>query len=178
MIKVGDHLPSATLWEVVPAEDGGLSGPQSIDVGAAVAEKTIVIIGVPGAFTPTCSKQHVPGYLSLVSHFRNLGVDEIWCVSVNDAYVMQAWGAQMGVGDQIRMLADGNAAFVEAMGLSRDLSEKGMGVRSQRYSMLVVNGVVKILNVEPQGKFVVSGAQQLHIQAQGVLDSTQKISEN
>lgn len=179
MIKVADRLPASTLWEYIPVDDGScILGPQVVDVASSAMDKVIVIVGVPGAFTLTCSKQHLPGYLALAAHFSNLGVDEIWCVAVNDAYVMQAWGNQLGVGNQIRMLADGNAQFTNAMGLSRDLSDRGMGERSQRYSMLVVNGEIKILNVEPQGKFVVSGAQQLHIQAQGVLDNFLKSGQN
>ena len=172
MIKVGDQLPAATLWEIVPSEDGACSaGPQAVVIAEAVQGKKIVVVGVTGAFTQTCSKQHVPEYLNLASHFRNLGIDEIWCVAVNDAYVMLAWGYQLGTTDQIRMLSDGNAEFTQALGLVRDLTGKGMGVRSQRYSMLLVDGVVKVLNIEPVGKFVVSDAQQLYIQAQGALDN-------
>lgn len=170
MIKVDDVLPSCLLWELLPAQDDGIPSLHTIDVGLEMAGKAVVIVGVPGAFTLTCTRQHIPGYLELVAHFQTLGIDDVWCVAVNDAYVMRAWGEQLGTSGKIRMLSDGNAEFVRMIGLERDLSSKGMGVRSQRFSMLVVNGVVKVLNIEPSGKFVVSGAQQLYIQAQGVLD--------
>lgn len=171
MIKVGDRLPQATLWELLPPEtEGALPELVSFDAVQACADKTIILVGVTSAFTQTCTQQHIPGYMELSSHFYTLGVDEIWCVSISDAYVMSAWGKSLGVDGQIRMLSDGNAELNTAMGLTRDLSAKGMGIRSQRYAMVLVNGEVKILNVEPEGKYVVSDAQQLYIQLQGVLD--------
>jgi len=171
MIKVGDRLPQATLWELPPpGTDCDLPELVSFDASQACVDKTIILVGVTSAFTQTCTQQHIPGYLELSSHFFALGVDEIWCVAVNDAYVMSAWGKSLGINGQIRMLSDGNAGLSMAMGLTRDLSAKGMNIRSQRYSMLLVDGEVKILNLEPEGKYVVSDAQQLYIQLQGVLD--------
>ena len=171
MIKVNDRLPHIDLWELqfseAHAEHQELI---AFDVVQASAGKMIILLGVTSPFTQTCTQQHLPGYLELASHFKTLGVDEIWCVSVNDAYVMAAWGESLGVSGQIRMLADGCAEFNKALGLTRDMSSRGMGVRSQRYSMVVVDGEIKILNVEPEGKYVVSDAQQLHLQLQGLLD--------
>lgn len=172
MIKVHDQLPQAKLWELHSSvEDATTMQLTSFDVQQESFEKTIVIIGVTNAFTQTCSTQHVTGYLTLFPHFQNLGVDEIWCVSVNDAYVMNAWKEQLQIEAQVRMCSDGNAEFTTALGLVRDLTDRGMGLRSQRYSMLIKNGEVIVLNIEPEGKYVVSDAQQLLIQAQGVLDN-------
>lgn len=172
MIKLHDQLPQARLWELHPSiEDATIMQLSSFDVQQEGLEKIIVIFGVTNAFTQTCSTQHVTGYLTLFPHFQNLGVDEIWCVSVNDAYVMNAWKEQLLIDVQMRMLSDGNAEFTTALGLVRDLTDRGMGLRSQRYSMLVKNGEVVVLNIEPEGKYVVSDAQQLLIQAQGVLDN-------
>ena len=170
-IKIGDRLPQAALWELVsPAVEGDLSELVSFDAYEACCGKTIIFVGVTSAFTQTCTQQHISGYLELSSHFFTLGVDEVWCVAVNDAYVMNAWGKSLGIDGQIRMLSDGNAELNIAMGLTRDLSARGMSVRSQRYSMVLVDGEVKIFNLEPEGKYVVSDAQQLYIQLQGVLD--------
>lgn len=172
ILKVGDALPSVLLWKLIPLDSETESYDLiSFDVAEVCAAKSIIIVGVTSAFTQTCTQQHVQGYLDLYTHFNALGVDEIWCVSVNDAYVMNAWRKSLGIEKQLSMLADGNAAFNSAIGLTRDLSAKGMGLRSQRYAMLVVNGEVKILNVEPEGKFVVSDAQQIYIQMQGLLDN-------
>ena len=168
MIKVGDKLPSATLMEYVEVEGNGCSiGPNPVDVAKATAGKTIALFALPGAFTPTCSAKHVPGYVENAAAFKAAGVDEIWCVSVNDAFVMGAWARDQKTGDKVRMLADGSAAFANATGLTLDLTGKGMGVRSNRYSMLVKDGVVTTLNVEGPGKFEVSDAETLLAQAKG-----------
>jgi peroxiredoxin len=167
MLKIGDKLPAGTLNEFIEVESEGCSlGPNSFDIAAATAGKTIAVFALPGAFTPTCSAQHVPGYVQSFDAFKAAGVDEIWCISVNDAFVMGAWGRDQKVAGKVRMMADGSAAFAQATGLVLDLTTKGMGVRSQRYSMLVVDGVVKTLNVEVGGKFEVSDAATLLAQAQ------------
>ena len=126
-----------------------------------VKGKKIVIFGVPGAFTPTCSAKHVPSYTQNFDKLRAKGVDEVWCVSVNDAFVMGAWGKDQKADGKVRMMADGSAAYTKALGLEMDLTARGMGVRSQRYSMLVDDGVVKALNVEQPGKFEVSDAETI-----------------
>jgi len=162
MIKVGDALPSATLQEYSEVEGNGCSiGPNPVKVGDAVAGKTIAIFGLPGAFTPTCSAKHVPGFVQKVEDFKKAGVDEIWCVSVNDAFVMGAWARDQHAGGKVRMLADGSAEFAKATGLTLDLTARGMGLRSTRYSMLVKDGKVASLNVEAPGKFEVSDAETL-----------------
>jgi len=167
MLKIGDKLPAGTLNEFIEVESEGCSlGPNSFDIAAATAGKTIAVFALPGAFTPTCSAQHVPGYVQSFDAFKAAGVDEIWCISVNDAFVMGAWGRDQKVAGKVRMMADGSAAFTQATGLVLDLTTKGMGVRSQRYSMLVVDGVVKTLNVEVGGKFEVSDAATLLAQVQ------------
>lgn len=167
MLKIGDKLPAGTLNEFIEVESEGCSlGPNSFDINVATAGKTIAVFALPGAFTPTCSAQHVPGYVQSFEAFKAAGVDEIWCISVNDAFVMGAWGRDQNVAGKVRMMADGSAAFTQAVGLVLDLTAKGMGVRSQRYSMLVVDGVVKTLNVEVGGKFEVSDAATLLVQAQ------------
>ena len=170
MIKVGDELPAATLTEFNEVESAGCAvGPMPVDVKAATAGRTVAIFGLPGAFTPTCSAQHVPGYVANADALKAKGVDEIWCVSVNDAFVMGAWGRDQHTAGKVRMMADGSADFAKATGLTLDLTSRGMGVRSQRYSMLVVDGVVKTLNVEGPGKFEVSDAGTMLKQAQDVL---------
>ena len=166
MIKVGDQLPAATLMEFSEVEGGGCSlGPNPVDVAKASAGKTIALFGLPGAFTPTCSAKHVPGYVENFSALKAAGVDEIWCVSVNDAFVMGAWARDQKTGGKVRMLADGDAAFAKATGLTLDLTGKGMGLRSTRYSMLAKNGKVVSLNIEGPGKFEVSDAATLLAQA-------------
>jgi len=168
MIKVGDKLPAAKLQEYIEVEGNGCSiGPNSVDVEQATAGKKIAIFALPGAFTPTCSAKHVPGYVLHAEELKAAGVDEIWCVSVNDAHVMGAWGREQKTAGKVRMMADGSADFTKAAGLTQDLSAKGMGVRSQRYSMLVDNGVVKSLNIEAPGKFEVSNAETLLSQTKG-----------
>ena len=166
MIKVGDKIPAATLMEYAEVEGNGCSvGPNPVDVQAAAAGKTIAVFAVPGAFTPTCSAKHVPGYLDNVDAFQAAGVDEIWCLSVNDAFVMGAWARDQKTAGKVRMLADGSAAFAQATGLTLDLAGRGMGLRSNRYSMLLQDGVVRQLNVEAPGKFEVSDAATLLDQA-------------
>ena len=162
MIKVGDRLPEATLMEFHEVEGGGCSlGPNPVDVTKASAGKTIALFALPGAFTPTCSAKHVPGYVEKFAEFKAAGVDEIWCVSVNDAFVMGAWARDQKTDGKVRMLADGDAVFAKATGLTLDLTGKGMGLRSNRYSMLVKDGKVQSLNIEAPGKFEVSDAATL-----------------
>lgn len=169
MLKVGDKLPAGTLNEFIEVEGNGCSlGPNSFDVEKTAAGKKIAIFALPGAFTPTCSAQHVPGYVQQAEAFKAAGVDEIWCVSVNDAFVMGAWGRDQKTAGKVRMMADGSADFAKATGLTFDLNARGMGLRSQRYSMLVVDGVVKSLNVEAPGKFEVSDAATLLAQAKAL----------
>lgn len=162
MIKVGDSLPATTLMEFSEVEGGGCSiGPNPVDVAKASAGKTIALFALPGAFTPTCSAKHVPGYIQKFDELKAAGVDEIWCVSVNDAFVMGAWARDQKSNGKVRMLADGDAAFTKATGLTLDLTGKGMGLRSNRYSMLVKDGKVASLNIEGPGKFEVSDAATL-----------------
>ena len=166
MLKVGDKLPAGSLQEFVEVEGNGCSiGPNAFDIEKATAGKTVAIFALPGAYTPTCSAQHVPGYVARADELKTAGVDEIWCVSVNDAFVMGAWGRDQKTQGKVRMMADGSADFAKATGLTLDLTARGMGLRSQRYSMLVVDGVVKTLNIEAPGKFEVSDAATLLGQA-------------
>ncbi|CAM8630439.1 AHP1 Peroxiredoxin [Comamonadaceae bacterium] len=167
MIQVGDALPDTTLMEYSEIEGEGCSiGPNAVPVAKATAGKTIAVFALPGAFTPTCSAKHVPGYMEHAEAFKAAGVDEIWCVSVNDAFVMGAWARDQKTGTKVRMLADGDAAFAKATGLTLDLTGKGLGLRSNRYSMLVKDGKVATLNIEGPGKFEVSDAATLLAQAQ------------
>ncbi len=163
MIKVGDTLPAVTLSEYSEVEGGGCSiGPNPVDVAQATAGKTIALFAVPGAFTPTCSAQHVPSYLENHDALKAAGVDEIWCLAVNDPFVMGAWARDQKTDGKVRMIADGDAAFAKATGLTLDLTGKGLGLRSNRYSMLVKDGKVVTLNIEGPGKFEVSdGATML-----------------
>ncbi|MDY7540363.1 peroxiredoxin [Undibacterium sp. RTI2.1] len=161
-IQIGQHLPAGSLAEFIEVESEGCSlGPNTFKVEDLTKGKTIAIFGLPGAYTPTCSAKHVPGYVQHAAEFKAKGVDEIWCISVNDAFVMGAWGREQKAVGTVRMMADGNADFSKALGLDADFSKFGMGTRSQRYSMLVVDGVVKQLNVEEGGKFEVSNAETL-----------------
>ena len=162
MLKIGDKLPSAPVQEFVEVAGNGCSiGPNGFDAAAAAAGKTVAIFALPGAFTPTCSAQHAPGYIQQAEALKAAGADEIWCLSVNDAFVMGAWARELGAAGKVRFIADGSAEFTRATGLTLDLQARGMGLRSQRYSMLVVDGVVKTLNVEAPGKFEVSGAETM-----------------
>jgi glutaredoxin/glutathione-dependent peroxiredoxin len=166
MIKVGDTLPPSTLMEYVEVEGDGCSiGPNAVDVAKATEGKTIALFALPGAFTPTCSAQHVPGYVAQFAELTSSGVDEIWCVSVNDAFVMGAWAREQKTAGKVRMLADGDAMFTKATGLTLDLTGKGLGLRSNRYSMLVKDGKVSTLNIEGPGKFEVSDALTMLAQA-------------
>jgi glutaredoxin/glutathione-dependent peroxiredoxin len=170
MLKVGDKLPAGSLQEFVEVEGNGCSiGPNSFDLTQATAGKKIAVFALPGAYTPTCSAKHVPGYVENADALRAAGVDEIWCVSVNDAFVMGAWGRDQHTAGKVRMMADGSADFTKATGLTLDLTTRGMGLRSNRYSMLVVDGVVKTLNVEGPGKFEVSDAETMLAQAKQTL---------
>jgi peroxiredoxin len=167
MIKVGDALPAVTLSEYSEVECDGCSiGPNPVNVVKAAAGKTVVIFAVPGAFTPTCSAKHLPGYVLSADALKAAGVDEIWCLSVNDPFVMGAWARDQKTAGRVRLLADGSADFARAVGLTLDLTERGMGLRSNRYSMLVKNGKVATLNVEGPGKFEVSDAATMLVQAQ------------
>ena len=166
MIKVGDRLPAGKLQEFLDVEGEGCSiGPNWFDVDKETAGKRLAIFALPGAYTPTCSAKHVPGFVQNADAFKAAGIDEIWCVSVNDAFVMGAWGRDQKTAGKVRMMADGSAEWTKATGLTLDLTARGMGVRSQRYSMLVKDGVVKSLNVEAPGKFEVSDADTLLRQA-------------
>ena len=168
MIKVGDALPAVTLTEFVEVEGNGCSiGPNPVDVAKASAGKTIALFALPGAFTPTCSAKHVPGYVEKYDALKAAGVDEIWCVSVNDAFVMGAWARDQKTNGKVRMLGDGSADFTQGTGLTLDLTTRGMGLRSNRYSMLVKDGKVASLNIEAPGKFEVSDAATLLAQAKG-----------
>jgi peroxiredoxin len=161
-IKIGDRLPEGTLSEFIETATEGCSlGPNTFNVSELTKNKKIAIFGLPGAFTPTCSAQHVPGYVKHAEALKAKGVDEIWCISVNDPFVMGAWGRDQKATGIVRMMADGNAAFTKALGLDADFSKAGMGTRSKRYSMLVDDGVVKQLNLEALGKFEVSNAETL-----------------
>jgi peroxiredoxin len=154
-IKVGDTLPDATLAAGTP------EGPKPLTVDQIFKGKRVALFAVPGAFTPTCSAKHLPGYVERAADLRAKGIDTIACLSVNDAFVMQAWGRDQDVGDDILMLADGSAAFTKALGLELDATKIGMGVRSKRYSMIVDDGVVKQFNLEEPGDFKVSSAEYL-----------------
>jgi peroxiredoxin len=156
MIKVGDKVPSATLRTMGP------EGPKAVTTDELFAPgKKIVVFALPGAFTPTCSAKHVPGFVAEADKFKAKGVDAIACISVNDAFVMGAWGKDQKAGDKVMMLGDGAAEFTNAMGLSMDLTKNGMGVRSQRYAMVVKDGKVDQLFVEKPGAFEVSAAENV-----------------
>ena len=161
-IKVGDRLPAGTLQEYYDVEKDGCSiGPNPVTIESLTRGKKIVLFGLPGAFTPTCSAKHVPSYVADFARLKAKGVDIIACMSVNDAFVMGAWGREQHTDGKIRMLADGSADYTKALGLDLDLTARGMGVRCQRFSMLVEDGVVKTLNIEAPGKFEVSGADTI-----------------
>ena len=161
-IKVGDKLPAGTLMEYNEVEKDGCSiGPNPVSVEELTKGRKVVIFGLPGAFTPTCSAKHVPSYLANYDRLKAKGVDTIACLSVNDAFVMGAWARDQKSGDKIRMLGDGSAEYTKKLGLELDLNARGMGTRAQRFSMLVEDGVVKALNVEAPGKFEVSDAETM-----------------
>ena len=154
-IQVGDRIPD------VPLTIATADGPQATTSSDYFAGKKVALFAVPGAYTPTCSAKHVPGYVANLDALKARGVDEIWCVSVNDAYVMAAWGRDQDAIGKIRMLGDGSAELAKKLGLDRDLTKDGMGIRSRRFSLLVEDGVVKQVNVEQPGKFEVSNAETM-----------------
>ncbi len=154
-IKVGDRVPSASLKHMTA------DGMQTITTDQLFKGKKVVLFALPGAFTPTCSAKHLPGFVQNADTIKGKGVDTIACLSVNDAFVMNAWGKDQKVGDKVMMLADGNADFSKAVGLTMDGTGYGMGTRAQRYAMVVQDGVVKALNVEAPGAFEVSSAESI-----------------
>ena len=154
-IQVGDRIPQTQLTKVTE------SGPEQIDSDSYFAGRKVALFSVPGAFTPTCSAKHLPGFVEKAGDLKAKGIDEIACTAVNDAFVMSAWGKTSGVDDKVTMLADGNGSFAKAVGLEMDGSGFGMGMRGKRYSMVVNDGVVEQLNVEAPGQFEVSSADYL-----------------
>jgi len=160
-IALGTTLPDATLFESTAFGDACPLSPEKVSVAAATKGKKVVIFGLPGAYTPTCSAKHVPGYVQHLDALKAKGVDEVWCVAVNDGYVMAAWGKELGAFGKLRLLGDGSAELTKKLGLDNDLTGAGMGVRSKRFSMFVDDGVVKQLNVEQPGKFEVSNAETM-----------------
>ena len=154
-IKVGDKIPSATLRYLSP------EGPKEITTDELFRGKKVALFAVPGAFTPACSQRHLPGFVERASDLKAKGIDTIACVAVNDPFVMGAWGKAQNVGEKVMMLADGSGDFARAVGLELDARGRGLGMRSQRYSMLVDNGVVKQLNIEKAGQFEVSSADAM-----------------
>ena len=161
-IKVGDRVPDATLTEFIEVETAGCTvGPNNFQVADLVKGKKILMFALPGAFTPTCSAKHVPSYVEHAAAIKAKGVDEVWCVAVNDAFVRGAWGREQKVGAKVRMMGDGAAQWTKALGLELDLTARGMGVRSQRYAAYIVDGVVKVLHIEAAGKYEVSDAASM-----------------
>jgi peroxiredoxin len=163
MIKEGDRLPEGTMTETVEfdASNGCPMNPHPVNVADAAKGKKIVIFGLPGAYTPTCSAKHVPGYVQNAAKLKAKGVDEVWCMAVNDVFVMASWGRDQKVNGTVRMMADGSADYTKKLGLELDLTARGMGVRCQRFAMIVDNGVVKKVAVEGPGKFEVSSAEAI-----------------
>jgi peroxiredoxin len=160
-IEVGTRIPDATLYESIEFGEACPISPSPVSVAAATKGKRIVIFGLPGAYTPTCSAKHVPGYVAKIDELKAKGIHEVWCVSVNDGYVMAAWGRDEKAIGKVRMLGDGSGEFTKKLGLEVDLSKNGMGYRMKRFSMLVEDGVVKRLNLEGPGKFEVSDADTM-----------------
>jgi len=161
-IKVGDRVPEGTLTEFIETETAGCTlGPNAFQVADLVKGKKILMFALPGAFTPTCSAKHVPGYVEHFDAIKAKGVDEVWCVAVNDAFVMGAWGRDQKVNGKVRMMGDGSALWTKALGLELDLTARGMGVRSQRYAAYIVDGLVKVLHIEAPGAFEVSDAASM-----------------
>ena len=157
-IQVGDTIPSATL-NIMTAD-----GPSAITTDDIFKGKTVALFGLPGAFTPTCSAQHLPGFVANADALKAKGVDSIVCLAVNDVFVMGAWGKDQNVGDKVTLVADGSAAFTKAAGLELDLIERGLGLRCQRFSMVVDDGVVKSLNIDPAGSFEATSAEKIREQ--------------
>jgi len=160
-LRVGDRIPDVQLYESVEFGEACPVAPTPVSVGEATKGKRIVIFGLPGAYTPTCSAKHLPGYVEALPALKAKGVDEVWCVSVNDGYVMAAWGREQNAIGKVRMLGDGNAELAKKLGLEKDSTASGMGTRMQRFSMLVEDGIIKALNVEQPKKFEVSDAQSM-----------------
>ncbi len=161
-IKVGDRLPPGTLSEYIEVETEGCAiGPNEFKVEDLTRGKKVALFGLPGAFTPTCSAKHVPSYLANLDKLKAKGIDEIICMSVNDPFVMHAWAKDQRSAGKVRMMADGSGAYTKALGLELDLTARGLGVRCQRFSALVEDGVVKQLNIEAPGKYEVSGAETM-----------------
>jgi peroxiredoxin len=159
MIQVGDRFPDATLSESLELGEACPVNPKPVNTTEATKGKKVVVFGLPGAYTPTCSARHVPGYLAHLDELRGKGVDEVWCVSVNDGYVMGAWGHERGAIGKIRFLGDGTGELAKKLGL--DVEIPGMGLRMRRCSLLVDDGVVKQVNVEQPGKFEVSNVETM-----------------
>jgi len=161
-IQVGDRVPDATLFEFIEVEGNGCSvGPNAFKVADLVGGKKIAVFGLPGAFTPTCSAQHVPSYVKHFDALKAKGISEVWCVSVNDAFVMGAWARDQKAAGKVRMMADGSAEFTKKLGLELDLTARGMGLRLQRFSMVIDDGVVRQLNIEAPGKYEASSAEAM-----------------
>jgi peroxiredoxin len=162
-IKVGDRVPDGKLAETTEFDSATqcAMAPKEVNVADALKGKKVAIFGLPGAFTPTCSAKHVPGYLNNYSQLKAKGVDEIWCFAVNDPFVMGAWSRDQKAGGKIRFMADGSADYTKKLGLELDLNGRGMGMRCQRFSLIVDDGVVKKINVEAPGKFEVSNAETM-----------------
>ncbi|MFC1672986.1 peroxiredoxin [Pseudomonadota bacterium] len=152
-VQAGDKIPAATLYEM------GADGPNALPSDSLFKGKTVVLFGLPGAFTPTCSAQHLPGFVGLADQIKAKGVDDIVCFAVNDAFVMGAWGKDQGTAGKVRMIADGDAELTKAMGLELDLNGKGLGLRCNRFAMIVEDGTVKSIDVEGPGEFQVSSAE-------------------
>jgi peroxiredoxin len=160
-IEPGQKFPDATFWESTEFGEACPVSPAAVNTTEAIRGKRIVVFGLPGAFTPTCSAQHVPSYLEAFAGLKSKGIDEIWCVSVNDGYVMAAWGREEKALGKIRFLGDGSGELAKKLGLERDLGASGMGLRMKRFSLLIEDGVVKRVNVEAPGKFEVSGGKTM-----------------
>ena len=154
-IQVGDKVPSVTLYEM------GEDGPVAVNTDEFFAGRKIALFALPGAFTPTCSAQHVPGFVNNADEIKGKGVDAIACLATNDAFVMGAWGKEQAVGDKVKMLADGSGDFTRAAGFEFDLSERGLGVRSRRYAMIVEDGTITTLNMEDGGGLTISSAESI-----------------
>jgi peroxiredoxin len=152
-IQSGDQIPEATLFEM------GEDGPGGISTNDLFGDKTVVMFGIPGAFTPTCSAQHLPGFVNLADQIKSKGVDEIVCFAVNDPFVMAAWAKDVGVDGKVRLVADGNGELTTKMGLELDISAAGLGTRCERFAMVVENGTVKSIDIEGPGEFEISSAE-------------------
>ena len=160
-VQIGDRIPDVSLYESTEFGEACPVSPTKVSVAEATKGKRVVIFGLPGAYTPTCSAKHVPGYLEHLADLKAKGVDEVWCVSVNDGYVMAAWGREQKAIGKIRMLGDGSGELAKKLGLETDLIRNGMGYRMKRFSLLVDDGIVKRINIESPGKFEVSDATTL-----------------